>query len=56
MFKFELSWLLRDEFVDMVKEVWNSVSDGEDKMKHWQSKIRRLRQHLRGWAKKNKWY
>jgi hypothetical protein len=35
----------------MIKEVWNSVEDEEDTMRCWQSKIRRLRQHLRGWAK-----
>jgi hypothetical protein len=51
MFKFELGWLFRDGFADMVKEVWNSVMEEGDKMKCWQSKIRRLRQHLRGWAK-----
>jgi hypothetical protein len=35
----------------MIKEVWNSVVDEEDTMRCWQSKIRRLHQHLRGWAK-----
>jgi hypothetical protein len=33
MFKFELNWLLRDGFTDMVKEVWNSVRDEADKMR-----------------------
>jgi hypothetical protein len=42
MFKFELGWLLRDVFVDMVSGVWNSVADQDDKMRCWQSKIRRL--------------
>jgi hypothetical protein len=51
MFKFELGWLLRDGFTDMVRDVWKSVGDKVDKMKCWQSKIRRLRQHLHGWAK-----
>jgi hypothetical protein len=35
MFKFELGWLLRDGFMDMVREVWNSVSNPDDKMKCW---------------------
>jgi hypothetical protein len=35
----------------MVKEVWESVSVEDDKTKRWHAKIRRLRQHLRGWAK-----
>jgi hypothetical protein len=43
--------LLRDGFGDMVKETWESVDDEEDSMRHWQSKIRRMQQHLRGWAK-----
>jgi hypothetical protein len=51
LFKFELGWLLREGFADMVKEVWESVSEEEDNMRRWQAKIRRLRQYLRGWAK-----
>jgi hypothetical protein len=35
----------------MVKEIWESVADGEDVMRQWQTRIRRLRQHLIGWAK-----
>ena len=50
-FKFELGWLLRDGFMDMVKEVWESVDLGSTLMERWQAKIRRLCQHLRGWAK-----
>jgi hypothetical protein len=50
-FKFELGWLLRDGFVDMVKEIWSSVDEGNSAMERWQAKIRRLRQHLRGWSK-----
>jgi hypothetical protein len=48
MFKFELGWLLRDGFKNMFREVWESVCDKTDKMKCWQSKIKRLRQHLHG--------
>jgi hypothetical protein len=33
MFKFELDWLLRDGFADMIKEVWDSVSDETNKMR-----------------------
>jgi hypothetical protein len=51
IFKFELGWLLRDRFTDMVREIWESVSEEVDSMRRWQAKIRRLRQHLRGWAK-----
>jgi hypothetical protein len=51
LFKFELGWLLYDGFADMVKEIWESVAGGEDVMRPWQTRIHRLRQRLRGWAK-----
>jgi hypothetical protein len=51
MFKFELGWLLRDGFMEMVRNLWDSVKDEEESMRCCQSKIRRLRQHLIGWAK-----
>jgi len=44
--------LLRDGFFDMVKEIWQSVQQGNTTpLEKWQAKIRRLRQYLRGWAK-----
>jgi hypothetical protein len=51
VFKFELGWLLRDDFADMVKNIWLNEKVGSTPMEKWQAKIRRLRQHLRGWAK-----
>jgi exonuclease III len=51
MFKFELGWLLRDGFADMVKNIWSNEVVSGTAMERWQAKIRRLRQHLRGWAK-----
>jgi hypothetical protein len=51
MFKFELGWLLRDGFADMVKNIWSNEVVSGTAMKRWQAKIRRLRQHLRGWEK-----
>ena len=50
-FKFELVWLLRDGFCDMVSEIWQNVQHAGTPLEHWQAKIRRLRQYLRGWAK-----
>ena len=50
MFKFELSWLLKENFFDMVSEVWNKEKRGNNALQKWQNKIRRLRQFLRGWA------
>jgi hypothetical protein len=51
LFKFELGWLLKDGFFEMVSDVWNGEKRGVSAMQKWQSKIRRLRQFLRGWAK-----
>lgn len=48
---FELGWLRRDGFGDIVKEVWQGVSIEGTPLERWQRKIRRLRQFLRGWAK-----
>jgi hypothetical protein len=33
LFKFELGWLQRDEFMEMVKDAWISVHDGGDMMR-----------------------
>jgi hypothetical protein len=50
-FKFELGWLLKEGFSDVVSEVWKKENKGNTSMQRWQNKIRRLRQFLRGWAK-----
>ena len=50
-FKFELGWLLRDGFCDMLRDVWHSVLVEGTPLERWQAKIRRLRQYLKGWAK-----
>jgi mannosylglycoprotein endo-beta-mannosidase len=49
-FKFELGWLLKEGFFEMVSEVWTKESKGNSPIKRWQNKIRSLRQFLRGWA------
>jgi hypothetical protein len=50
-FRFELGWLLRDNFFDLVAPVWQSEYRGNTAMTRWQNKIRRTRRFLRGWAK-----
>ena len=50
-FKFERGWLIRDGFYDMVANIWQSENSGCSPLERWQNKLRRLRQHLRGWAK-----
>jgi hypothetical protein len=49
-FKFELGWLLKEGFFEMVSEVWTKESKGSSPLQRWQNKIRRFRQFLRGWA------
>jgi hypothetical protein len=51
LFKIELGWLLRDGFCEMVSEVWQNTIATSSPIERWQTKIRRLRQYLRGWAK-----
>jgi hypothetical protein len=51
MFKFELVWLLRDGFMETVRDIWTHIVVGSTIMERWQGKIRRLQQYLRGWAK-----
>jgi hypothetical protein len=50
-FKFEIGWLTRDVFFDLVKEVWEFENRGRLPMERWQNKIRRLGCFLRGWAR-----
>jgi hypothetical protein len=50
-FKFELSWLLKDGFYEMVAEIWNREEKGITSIDRWQNKISYLRKYLRGWVK-----
>jgi hypothetical protein len=51
VFKFELCWLLREDFYGIVAEIWQQENNGHTPLQIWQNKIRRLRQYLRGWSK-----
>jgi len=51
LFKFELGWLTRDDFREVVIDSWRQSCNGISPLEIWQIKIRRLRQFLRGWAK-----
>jgi hypothetical protein len=35
----------------MIREIWSRTNSGNSPMEQWQGKIRRLRKHLRVWAK-----
>jgi hypothetical protein len=47
-FKFELGWLQRKGFHDMVKNVWERPSTASSPIQRWNSKLRALRSHLGG--------
>jgi exonuclease III len=51
LFKFELCWLLREDFYGIVAEIWQQENNGHTPLEIWQNKIRRLRKYLRGWSK-----
>lgn len=50
-FRFELGWLYRDGFLDMVAHMWRRENRGANPLQRWQNKIRVVRRYLRGWAK-----
>jgi hypothetical protein len=50
-FKFELGWLHRDVFHDMVKNVWERSVTGQTPIVRWNNKFRVVRKHLSGWAR-----
>jgi hypothetical protein len=50
-FKFELGWLQRDAFHDMVKDVWGRPVTTMAPIQRWNFKIRALHSHLHGWAR-----
>jgi hypothetical protein len=55
-FKYELGCLLKDGLIELVSHVWHRENRGNFPMHRWQNKIRRLRQFLRGLAKKHEAY
>jgi hypothetical protein len=50
-FKFEIGWLQREGFLDMVKTVWGRPVSVTSPIQRWNQKIRVLRSHLSGWAR-----
>src|SRR3954470_365148 len=50
-FKFELGWMIRDGFYEMVKAIWEKPVGGQTPILRWNNKMRTLRKFLRGWAR-----
>jgi hypothetical protein len=49
-FKFQKLWLERVDFKEVVVKAWSTAYASNDPMEVWQSKIRALREQVRGWA------
>ena len=49
-FMFELGWLYREGFQDMVKRIWERPVAGPTPIQRWNNKICALRNYLVGWA------
>jgi hypothetical protein len=47
-FKFELGWLCRDGFADIVKKVWENPVAGLAPIQRWNNKLRSMRRYLGG--------
>jgi mannosylglycoprotein endo-beta-mannosidase len=50
-FKFELGWLQREGFSDMVKNVWDQQFVAGTPIQRWNRKLRAVRRYLGGWAR-----
>ena len=50
-FKFELGWLHREGFHELVKRIWDRPVAGSSPIQIWNNKIRALRNYLVGWAR-----
>jgi hypothetical protein len=49
-FKFELGWLQREGFHDMVKKVWEIPVNGNNPILRWNNKMCAMHRHFSGWA------
>ena len=48
-FKFEKCWLLRKDFTELVRKIWNEPTGSSCPLENWQIKIRRFRRTTKGW-------
>ena len=51
LFKFELAWLHREGFQEMVKKIWERPVAGVTPIHRWNNEIRAIRTHLVCWAR-----
>jgi hypothetical protein len=48
-FRYEIFWLERDGFMNIVRESWTASTYHKYDIDKWQEKMRRLRRHVKGW-------
>jgi hypothetical protein len=49
-FRFDLSWLTKDDFLPMVEEVWNKYVSSSDPVDILNIKLKRFKKHFKGWG------
>lgn len=50
-FKFELSWLLKDDVRDIFKSIWDQLVGRREAIEDWNWKMAATRRFLKGWSK-----
>ena len=50
-FKFELGWLHREGFYELVKKAWERLVTGSNSIQIWNNKVRATRKFLEGWTR-----
>jgi hypothetical protein len=50
MFKFELGWIQREGFQDMIKRIWERPAAHGSPIQRWRNKMHALRKHMSSWA------
>ena len=49
-FRFELAWLKDQDFIPLVKEIWNKPCFAHSALDRIQSKLKRFKQFFKGWG------
>jgi hypothetical protein len=50
-FKFELSWLTKEDIMEVVRPIWEEDANGKCAIDEWNWRLGNTRKKLRGWAK-----
>jgi hypothetical protein len=50
-FRFELSWLTKEDIMEVVRPIWEADANGKCAIEEWNWRLGNTRKKLRGWAK-----